>query len=211
MQARADISQVPRIIADRYELHDVLGRGGMGIVWRGQDRLLDRTVAVKEVVPPATLFGDDRASVKPRVLREARAAARLGHHGVVTVFDLVEAEDRIFIVMEFVQGPSLEELVTTEGPLSPAVAADVGLQVLEVLEIAHGDGIVHRDVKPGNVLIVQGGRVKLGDFGIASIAGDPKITATGMVVGSPSYMAADQTRGESLGRATNLWIIGALT
>ncbi|HEX2267583.1 MAG TPA: serine/threonine-protein kinase, partial [Actinomycetota bacterium] len=209
MQARADVSETPRVIAGRYELHDVLGRGGMGVVWRGQDRLLHRTVAVKEVVPPATLFGDDRDAVKTRVLREARAAARLGHHGVVTVFDLVEAEDRIFIVMELVQGPSLEELVTREGPLSPAVAADVGLQMLEVLEVAHADGIVHRDVKPGNVLIVQGGRVKLGDFGIASISGDPRITATGMVLGSPSYMAPEQARGETVGPATDLWGLGA--
>ena len=209
MQAPPDLGQTPRVIAERYELHDVLGRGGMGVVWRGQDRLLDRTVAVKEVVPPSTLFGDDRDAVKTRVLREARAAARLGHHGVVTVFDLVEAQDRIFIVMEFVEGPSLEELVTREGPLSPAVAADVGLQMLEVLEVAHADGIVHRDVKPGNVLIVQGGRVKLGDFGIASISGDPRITATGMVLGSPSFMAPEQARGETVGPATDLWGLGA--
>jgi serine/threonine protein kinase len=209
MQARADVSETPRVIADRYELHEVLGRGGMGVVWRGQDRLLHRTVAVKEVVPPATLFGDDRAAVKTRVLREARAAARLGHHGVVTVFDLVEEDDRIFIVMEFVQGPSLEELVTRDGPLSPALATDIGLQVLAVLEAAHADGIVHRDVKPGNVLIIQGGGVKLGDFGIASITGDPRITATGMVLGSPSYMAPEQASGESVGPATDLWGLGA--
>ena len=209
MRARADLSETPRVVADRYELHDVLGRGGMGIVWRGHDRLLDRTVAIKEVVPPPTLFGDDRTAVKARVLREARAAARLGHPGVVTVFDLVESEDRIFIVMEFVPGPSLEELVNREGPLSPAVAADVGAQVQEVLAVAHADGIVHRDVKPGNVLIVQGGRVKLGDFGIASIAGDPRITATGMVLGSPSYMAPEQARGEPVGPPTDLWGLGA--
>ena len=210
MQARADVSETPRVIADRYELHETLGRGGMGVVWRGQDRLLHRTVAVKEVVPPATLFGDDRDAVKTRVLREARAAARLGHHGVVTVFDLVEEDDRIFIVMEFVQGPSLEELVTSEGPLSPALATDIGLQVLEVLEAAHADGIVHRDVKPGNVLIIQGGQVKLGDFGIASITGDPRITATGMVLGSPSYMAPEQASGQTVGPATDLWGLGAL-
>jgi serine/threonine protein kinase len=209
MQARSGVSETSRVIADRYELHEVLGKGGMGLVWRGQDRLLGRTVAVKEVVPPTTLVGDDRAAVKTRVLREARAAARLGHHGVVTVFDLIEQEDRIFIVMELVQGPSLEELVTKEGPLSPAVAADIGAQVLEVLEVAHADGIVHRDVKPGNVLIVQGGRVKLGDFGIASISGDPRITATGMVLGSPSFMAPEQASGETVGPATDLWGLGA--
>ncbi|HEX8100882.1 MAG TPA: protein kinase, partial [Actinomycetota bacterium] len=209
MQARAQVNNGPRLVAARYELHDVLGRGGMGIVWRGQDRVLDRPVAVKEVFPPPGLFGDERAAVKARVLREARAAARLGHPGVVTVFDLVEEDDRIFIVMEFVPGPSLEELVIREGPLAPAVVADVGLQILDVLESAHASGIIHRDVKPGNILIVAEGRAKLGDFGIASIAGDPKLTVTGMVLGSPSFMAPEQAKGEGVGPATDLWGLGA--
>ena len=209
MQARPQVNHAPRLIADRYELHEVLGRGGMGVVWRGQDRVLDRPVAVNEVFPPPGLFGDERNAVKARVLREARAAARLGHPGVITVFDLVEEEDRIFIVMEFVPGPSLEELVIREGPLAPAVVADVGLQILDVLEVAHASGIIHRDVKPGNILIIAEGRAKLGDFGIASIAGDPKLTVTGMVLGSPSFMAPEQAKGEDVGPATDLWGLGA--
>lgn len=197
-----------RTIADRYKLVRPLGRGGMGVVWLAEDTLLTRRVAVKEIEFPRELDSEDTASVKARALREARSAAGLNHPRVVTIFDVLQAEDGAFIVMEYVDAPTLSELVKKEGPLPDDRAARVGLEILDALEVAHAKGIVHRDVKPGNVMVVDGG-AKLADFGIASVKDDPKITSTGMVLGSPQFMAPEQARGSGSDPRTDLWSLGA--
>ncbi|HEV8372662.1 MAG TPA: serine/threonine-protein kinase, partial [Actinomycetota bacterium] len=161
-----------RLVADRYALGAVLGRGGMGVVWRAEDVLLGRAVAVKEVALPDGPPGAERAAARDRALREARAAARLNHPSAVTLHDVVEADGRLFLVMELVEASSLRDLVGTGGPLSPSAAARVGLDLLDALEAAHRAGIVHHDVKPGNVMVPPGGRAKLADFGIASLQED---------------------------------------
>jgi hypothetical protein len=199
-----------RLIADRYALERILGRGGMGVVWRARDQLLGRDVAIKEVQLPPSLTADDLEAMRARVLREARAAARLNHPNVVTLYDVVQEEGRTFIVMELVEAPTLATVVKQRGPLPPGEVAAIGVQVLDALRAAHRVGIVHRDVKPGNVMVPPGeGRVKLADFGIASLAGDPRLTVTGLVLGSPAYMAPEQASGQSSGPATDLWALGA--
>ncbi|MDQ5816074.1 MAG: serine/threonine protein kinase [Actinomycetota bacterium] len=197
------------IVAGRYDLEEQLGRGGMGVVWRANDTLLKRKVAVKEVQLPDSLPESEQASMQARALREARAAARIGHPAAVTVFDVHKEDGRAFIVMELVDAPTLEDMVRSEGPLTPEKTAEVGLGVLSALEAAHAQGIVHRDVKPANVMVLSDGRVKLADFGIASLKDDPKITATGLVLGSPSFMAPEQAEGHRSGPASDLWALGA--
>src|SRR5215212_923984 len=142
-----------RIIAGRYALKAPLGRGGMGVVWRAQDAVLGREVAVKEVVFPPTMAEEERRPAQARVLREARAAARLNHPSAVTLYDVVQDHGNTFIVMELVEAPTLAELVREQGPLAPERVAEIGAQVAGALEAAHGAGIVHRDVKPGNVMV----------------------------------------------------------
>ena len=198
-----------RIIADRYVLKAPLGRGGMGVVWRAHDALLGREVAVKEVVLPPTLRQGERRSVEGRVLREARAAARLNHPGAVTLFDVVQDEGHTFIVMELVEAPTLADLVRSHGPLPPGRVAEIGMQLAGTLEAAHRAGIVHRDVKPANVMVPAEGPVKLADFGVAFLHGDPRLTATGVVLGSPAYMAPEQASGEPSGPPADLWALGA--
>jgi serine/threonine protein kinase len=175
-----------RIVADRYALKVPLGRGGMGVVWHAHDAVLGREVAVKEVVFPPTLPPEERRSAQARVLREARAAARLNHPNAVTLYDVVQDHGGTFIVMELVNAPTLADLIGAQGPLPPVRVAEVGLQLAGALEAAHRAGIVHRDVKPGNVMVADGGPVKLADFGIASLQGDPQLTSTGLVIGSPA-------------------------
>jgi tRNA A-37 threonylcarbamoyl transferase component Bud32 len=197
-----------RQIAGRYTLTEPLGRGGMGTVWAAEDTLLKRRVAVKEVKLPPSIPLSEREAIKARATREARAAAQLSHPNVVTIFDVVE-EDGTYIVMELVGAPTLAETVRESGPLTYRQAARIGLDVLDALEAAHAKGIIHRDVKPGNVMWPPGGRAKLADFGIASLKGDPKITTTGMIMGSPSFMAPEQAIGRATGPATDLWSLGA--
>lgn len=198
-----------RLVSGRYALDERIGKGGMGVVWRGRDTLLEREVAIKEISLPAAIPVTERDALRARVDREARAAARLTHPSAVTIFDVVEAEGTSYIVMELVDAPTLADLVKRNGPLPPEHAAVIGLDVLAALEKAHGVGIVHRDVKPGNVMVPPDGRAKLGDFGIASIKGDPKITTTGMIMGSPSFMAPEQATGTPLGPEVDLWSLGA--
>ena len=198
-----------RRVADRYELGDELGHGGMGVVWRATDMLLAREVAVKEVDLPRGLDAEQHAAMRARVSREARAAARLSHPGAVTVYDIAQDGGRDYIVMELVAAPTLDDLVRTDGPLSPERAAELGLGLLATLEAAHRAGIVHRDLKPKNVMVREDGRSKLADFGIASVQGDPRLTATGLVVGSPAYMAPEQVEGRPVDPATDLWALGA--
>ncbi|MFG2678462.1 protein kinase [Streptomyces sp. NPDC048392] len=199
-----------RLLAGRYRLGDVLGRGGMGTVWRAEDETLGRTVAVKELRFPGNIDEEEKRRLITRTLREAKAIARIRNNGAVTVYDVVEEDDRPWIVMELVEGKSLAEHIREDGLLEPRRAAEVGLAVLDVLRSAHRQGILHRDVKPSNVLIAEDGRVVLTDFGIAQVEGDPSITSTGMLVGAPSYISPERARGHKPGPAADLWSLGGL-
>ena len=203
-----------RVVAGRYTLLAPLGSGGMGTVWRARDGVLGREVAVKEVVFPHGLADQDRDVLRERTRREARAAARLDHPSAVTVYDVVEEGGVPYLVMELVEARTLADVVRRDGPLSPARAGEVGLAVLGALQAAHRQGIVHRDVKPGNVLLCTDDdtgmrRVVLTDFGIATSSGDASITSTGLLLGSPSYIAPERARGKSPGPSSDLWSLGA--
>lgn len=198
-----------RVVAGRYHLHSPLGRGGVGVVWSATDELLGRQVAVKEIVLPYATDPDERAVLLERALREARAAARLHHPSLVSVYDVVEEDGRPWIVLELVQARSLAAVVTEEGPLPPLRVAEIGLQLLAGLETAHRAGIVHRDVKPGNVLLTTDGRARLTDFGIASRAGEMHLTGTGILLGSPAYIAPERARGMPGGPSSDLWAMGS--
>ncbi|TDB86423.1 serine/threonine-protein kinase, partial [Actinomadura sp. 7K534] len=198
-----------RLLAGRYRLESVVGRGGMGTVWRARDETLDRDVAVKEVVLPAGLGDDERENRHRRTLREARASARLNHPGVVTVHDVVDEDDRPWIVMELVRARSLQDLVDGDGPLPPGRAAAIGRQIAGALRAAHAIGILHRDVKPANVLVAEDDRAVLTDFGIAQMAGDATLTGTGLLIGSPAYMAPERVNGAPAVPASDLWALGA--
>ena len=202
-------TQSSRIVAGRYRLVRELGSGGMGTVWLAADQLLDREVAIKEVSPPLDVTEPERAVLRERTLREARTAARLSHPNVVTIYDVVEDGGRPWIVMELVPARSLRDIVAEDGPLTPQRAAEVGRQVLAALGAAHSLGIMHRDVKPGNVLIDASGRAVLADFGIARTQDSPTLTTSGVLVGSPSYIAPERARGERGGPESDLWSLGA--
>ncbi|MCX4813208.1 serine/threonine protein kinase [Streptomyces sp. NBC_01239] len=199
-----------RLLAGRYRLGEVLGRGGMGTVWRAEDETLGRTVAVKELRFPTSIDEDEKRRLITRTLREAKAIARIRNTSAVTVYDVVDEDDRPWIVMELVEGKSLAEAIREDGLLKPRRAAEVGLAILDVLRSAHREGILHRDVKPSNVLIAEDGRVVLTDFGIAQVEGDPSITSTGMLVGAPSYISPERARGHKPGPAADLWSLGGL-
>ena len=206
MQPLADTG---RVIAGRYRLEAPVGRGAMGVVWRARDQLLDRDVAVKEVHIAETLTDEERANAYQRTLREAKTAARLNHPGVVTVYDVAEDGGRPWIVMQLVSAQSLDQVLATSGPLSPRRAAEVGRQLLSALSVAHAAGVMHRDVKPSNVLLTRDDRAVLTDFGIATFQGDPRLTQTGMVMGSPGFTAPERIRGEDASPASDLWSLGA--
>ncbi|SDK74404.1 serine/threonine-protein kinase [Nonomuraea jiangxiensis] len=203
------MSDSNRLVAGRYQLLRELGRGGMGVVWEGGDTLLNRQVAIKEVLLPDGLPPGDRERQLMRTAREARMAAKLNHPSVVAVYDVVEEDGRPWIVMELLRHPSLEEVVLTSGALPVREAADVGRQVLSALRAAHEAGILHRDVKPSNILLSDDGRAVLTDFGIAQAEGDPSLTQTGMVTGSPSFLAPERVRAADAGPASDLWSLGA--
>ena len=208
-RAQTDTPSTQRMIGGRYELLEQIGRGGMGVVWRSRDVLLERDVAVKEIQFPAGTTEDEREVLRKRVFREARAAARLTHPSVVTVYDVIEDEGQPFIVMELIDAPSLTDVVRLDGPLAPAKAAAVGLDVLSALEVAHAAGVVHRDIKPSNVMVPNQGHCELADFGIASVQDDPSVTSTGLVLGSPAYMAPEQGSRGMTSPASDLWSLGA--
>ncbi|MDH6628798.1 serine/threonine protein kinase [Streptomyces sp. LBL] len=197
-----------RLIASRYLLYDILGRGGMGTVWRAHDQLLDRPVAVKEL--HILTHGDEEHRIRVRrAIREARAVARVPHQHVVGVHDMVEYEDRLWIVMELVEGPSLAHRVAEFGPLTPQHAAVLGLQLLDALEAVHAAGTLHRDVKPANVLLRRDDNAILTDFGIAALDDGEFLTTTGELVGSLEYMAPERVMGSEVGPASDLWSLGA--
>ncbi|WP_354638167.1 serine/threonine-protein kinase [Kitasatospora camelliae] len=196
------------LLGERYVLGDRFGRGGMGTVWRAHDVVLDRDVAVKEL-NVAGLPDEEVAVLQSRMEQEARAAARIKHPGVVTVHDVLQHEGRPWIVMELIDGPSLAEVIASDGPLPPRDVARIGAQVLSALEQAHEAGVVHRDVKPANVLLAEGGRAVLTDFGIAAFEGSARFTRVGDVAGSPDYLAPEQITGQEPGPASDLWSLGA--
>ncbi|MFE6622190.1 serine/threonine-protein kinase [Streptomyces sp. NPDC057740] len=198
-----------RLIAGRYRLLAKLGHGGMGTVWRAKDETVDREVAVKEPRVPDHLPERERANAFERMRREARAAARLDHPAVVNVHDVAVVDGQPWIVMELVQGRSLGDALQ-EGTLGARDAARIGLEVLGALEAAHGAGVLHRDVKPDNVMLGRHDRVVLTDFGIAQIEGETNLTDTGGFVGSPEYIAPERVLGQRPGPASDLWSLGVV-
>lgn len=197
-------------ITDRYRFDEVIGRGGMGTVWKATDLLLGRTVAIKDVLLPPHASADERHSARARLMREAHAAARVSDPAVVTVHDVIDEHERLFLVMEHVNAPSLEELVIERGPLPPDEVAAIGARIAGALASAQSLGVVHRDVKPSNVLIPDGGSsAKLVDFGIAALADSPGLTAAGFVMGSPSYMSPEQAEGGSATTTSDVFSLAA--
>ncbi|RSM49821.1 serine/threonine protein kinase [Actinoplanes sp. ATCC 53533] len=197
------------LIAGRYRLLEPVGSGGMGRVWLARDEMLDRDVAVKEFVPPTWMTDEEQARLRTRTLREARSAARLNHPHVVRIYDVVHADDLPWIVMEYVPSRSLYQVVSEDGPFAPVAAARIGLDVLEAITAAHRAGVLHRDVKPHNVLIGHDGRVVLTDFGLATFVDDGSVTGPGMVVGSPQYVSPERARDGASTVESDLWSFGA--
>ncbi|MCQ4201805.1 serine/threonine protein kinase [Streptomyces coelicoflavus] len=199
-----------RVIAGRYRLHERLGSGGMGIVWRATDQLLAREVAVKALPLDETLSAAEARRRRERTLREARAVAQLRHPHVIVVHDVVEDDERAYMVMELVDGGSLADRVLGRGPVDAAEAARIGIALLDALDTAHAAGILHRDVKPSNVLLAEDGRVVLTDFGVAQVAGSTTLTENGSFVGSPEYTAPERMSGAGTGPESDLWSLGVL-
>ncbi len=198
-----------RLLKGRYQLRDEIAKGGVGTIWRATDLILDREVAVKELRLPTDLSEDERESLLRRTTREARVAARLTHPGLVTVLDVVDEDSRPWIVMELVVSSTLEEVVQLAGPLPYQRVAEIGLQLIDALKVAHDEGIVHRDVKPENVMISEGGRVVLTDFGLAAWTGESALTTSGRIVGSPSYIPPERAKAGPVGPESDLWSLGA--
>ncbi|MEV1204315.1 serine/threonine-protein kinase, partial [Microbispora rosea] len=201
--------QHPRPLADRYELRTRIGRGTMGTVWRAYDRSLGREIAVKEIRQDPSLSPRQRQELRERMMREGRMAARVSHPSVATIHDVIVSDGIPWIIMELVEGRSLEQVIDEEGPLPPRLVAEIGYDLLGALRAAHAQDILHRDVKPANVLLTDTGRVVLTDFGIAKALGDHALTQTGMVIGSPGYTAPERARGEYTGPESDLWSLGA--
>ncbi|HUQ57360.1 serine/threonine-protein kinase [Lentzea sp.] len=202
------MQQQQRVVANRYTLLAELGRGAMGVVWRAQDQLLGRAVALKELHPPQGVSAEERTVLEERMLREARTAGRLNHPAVVTVHDVIREDGRTYLAMELVDAADLATVVQRHGPRDSVWMAGVALQVLGALDTAHAAGIVHRDVKPSNIMVRPDGAVKLTDFGIAQAMDDPRLTHNGGIVGSPAYMSPDRLHGWEASPASDLWALG---
>ncbi|GAA0816953.1 serine/threonine-protein kinase [Spirilliplanes yamanashiensis] len=196
------------VIGGRYTLRAAVGHGGMGTVWRAADTLLRRDVAVKEVILPPGLAPSDRDSMYERTMREARAAAALQHPAVVQVYDVVQENGRPWIVMELLEARSLADMVIEDGPVPARVVAKIGIALLGALEVAHAHGVLHRDVKPANVLICSDGRCVLTDFGVARMPTDIQLTTPGMVLGSPHFISPERAMGSEFGPPSDLFSLG---
>ena len=203
------MTQLRRVVGGRYELRERIGSGSMGVVWRAHDAVLHREVAVKQLVPAPGLEGPELEQAVARARREARTAARLRHRNAVTLFDVVEEDGMPWLVMEYLPAVSLAQRLATEGALQPAEVAGIGVQVASALIEAHRVGIVHRDVKPGNILLTEDGTAKLVDFGISRATGDVTLTATGLVQGTPAYLAPEVADGERPSVASDVFSLGA--
>ncbi|GAA3741758.1 serine/threonine-protein kinase [Salinactinospora qingdaonensis] len=197
-----------RTVAGRYQVREELGRGGMGVVWRAWDPELEREVAIKEVLLPPDLPESEREEMHARTRREARSAARLSHPSVVAIHDVLDFEGHPWIVMELLNGRSLARVLKTNGPLPAQHVAGIAASLLSALVLAHSKGVVHRDIKPGNVMLCDDGRVVLTDFGIATIDGDTAITRTGSLIGSPEYMAPERLQNERSDTSSDMWSLG---
>ncbi|POX38402.1 serine/threonine protein kinase, partial [Streptomyces sp. Ru73] len=208
MVGNSDSVRREQCAAGRYRLSELIGRGGMGRVWRARDEMLDRWVAVKEIRIDE-LAGESGRIQRERSLREARATARIDHPHVVRVYDVAEEGDRLWIVMQLVQAPSLEHVLSEGRRLGPGEAARVGRGLAAALREVHAVGVLHRDIKPGNVLIDARGGVVLTDFGIAAIQDAAALTMAGVLVGSPDYMAPERVEGREQGPPSDLWSLGA--
>lgn len=195
----------PETIADRYRVEREVGRGGMGSVWLCRDEVLGRDVAIKQV---GHLPGESMPNLA-RALREARSSAALNHRNVVAVYDAFEEDDHVWLVMEYVPGRTLSEILAQEGPLAPERAAHLGAQVADGLAAAHARGTVHRDVKPGNILVGEGDVAKISDFGISRTRGDAQLTQSGLMTGTPAYFSPGLARGEEPTPADDVWALGA--
>jgi serine/threonine protein kinase len=195
-------------IGGRYSLRSAVGNGGMGTVWRATDTLLRRDVAVKEVVLPPGLAPSDRDAMYERTLREARAAAAIQHPAVVQVYDVVTEGGRPWIVMELLDARSLADMVIEDGPVAPRAVAKIGIALLGALEVAHAMSVLHRDVKPANVLICTDGRCVLTDFGVARMPTDVQLTTPGMVLGSPHFISPERAMGREFGPPSDLFSLG---
>ncbi|WP_026178663.1 serine/threonine-protein kinase [Streptomyces hokutonensis] len=208
------VDGVGRLLAGRYRVVARLGWGGMGVVWRAVDEVLGREVAVKELRTFTDDYAPQLADLRLRMQREARAAARVRHPGVVAVHDIAEVDGRPLIVMELIDGPSLDDVLGERGPIDPREAAGIGAKVMEALAAAHAAGVLHRDVKPGNILLERSGRVVLTDFGIATMddPGDGSathLTRSGELIGSLDYLAPERAQGADPGPASDVWALGA--
>ncbi|WP_406178897.1 serine/threonine-protein kinase [Streptomyces canus] len=210
MTRDSELDRAQPHLAGRYRLLELIGRGGMGQVWRARDEVLDREVAVKEMGPAALSASDtDRRTRRERARREARAAARIDHPNVVRIYDVIPEDDRLWIVMELVKGPSLDDVVS-DGPVSAREAVRIGLELAKALQRVHEAGIVHRDIKPANVHLAPDGRVVLMDFGIAALQDtDTTLTTTGGLIGTAGYMAPERLTGGPERPASDLWSLGA--
>jgi hypothetical protein len=203
------VSTAGHLIADRYRLVTAVGTGGMGVVWEGWDERLHRRVAVKQLRLPAELTDRERELASQRAMREARITARLHHRHAITVFDVVDDDGRPSLIMQFVPSRTLSEILAASGPLPAHEAARMGAQVASALSAAHELGIVHRDVKPGNVLVAEDGTAHISDFGISRALDDITMTTTGMVHGTPAYLSPEVARGEEATFASDLFGLGA--
>jgi serine/threonine protein kinase len=198
-----------RVINDRYRLDEVVGSGGMGVVWRAFDQRLGRSVAVKEVRFPISVTPEESAKLTRRAMIEAQSAAQLDHPNIVPVYDVIEADNQPYIIMRLIEGASLEQLIEADGPLDPIATAAIGVALLDALSAAHAANIVHRDVKPQNVLIQRDDTPLLTDFSIASVFGSGTLTGTGILLGSPGYIAPERLLTGETGPAGDLFGLGA--
>jgi hypothetical protein len=200
----------PTRIGDRYRLDERIGAGAMGAVWRATDELLNRTVAVKELLAAAVpARGGALEESRQRILREGRIGARLQHPHVISMFDVVVHEDSPWLVMEYLPSQSLAQRLTADGSMPPLEVADIGRQVADGLAAAHKAGVVHRDIKPGNVLLGDDGRVKLTDFGVSRAVDDVQLTRTGLIAGTPAFLAPEVARGQDPTAKSDVFALGA--
>lgn len=193
----------------RYQLTSEIARGGVGTVWRAMDLVIKREVAVKELRLPADLSRAERESLVQRTTREARVAGRLTHPSLVTVLDVVDEDERPWIVMELLEASTLEEIIQVGGPLPYQRVAEIGLNLIDALKVAHSEGIVHRDVKPDNVMISEAGRVVLTDFGLAAWNGESALSSSGRIIGSPAYIPPERAKAGPVGPESDIWSLGA--
>ena len=197
------------LVADRYRLLDRVGSGGMGVVWEGRDERLERRVALKQLYRHSGASTREAELANQRAMREARLAARLQHPHAVPVFDAVEQDGQLWLVMQFIPSITLAAVLEQGGPLQPNEAAKVGAEVASALAAAHLVGIVHRDVKPGNILIAEDGAALISDFGIARALGDATLTSSGIIHGTPAYLAPEVARGSEANFASDVFSLGS--